>query len=132
MRHSELRKGNYVYDYYKKVVKVHDVKMDCQMSGFYPGITDGRICYDLSTLSPIDITEEWLTRFGFTKKEIWPSGSGETYKNKDYKDVIIDYSYSERFYMIGLSKSDKVYLIEHVHELQNLFKEMTGQILKED
>ena len=131
-----MRKGNYVYSYYKEVVKVHDVKMDCQMSGFYPGITDGMICYDLSTLSPIDITEEWLTKFGFTIKERWPSGFGETYQNKDYKDVIINYSYVERFYMIGLSKSDRdrVYQIEHVHELQNLFKEMTGQMLtiKED
>lgn len=136
MRHSEVRKGNYVYDYYKKVVKVHDVFMDSTISGYFPCLSDGRICFDLCTVSGIEITEEWLSKLGFTEKEMWPSGYGQKYKNKDCKEVVIEYCKCDRFYMIGPAKSDRdgVYKIEYVHELQNLFKDMTGQMLtiKED
>lgn len=136
MRHSELRKGNYVYDYYKKVVKVNSVFMDSTISGHFPCVSDGRICFDLCTVSGIEITEEWLYQLGFTEKEMWPSGYGKTYKNKDCKEVVINYCNRDRFYMIGPAQSDRdgAYQIDYVHELQNLCKEMTGQLLtiKED
>ena len=58
MEHSELRKGNYIYSDNKQVVKIKDVILNRQMCGFFPGVTDGIMCYDLSTLSPIKITED--------------------------------------------------------------------------
>lgn len=89
-------------------------------------------------LKGIPLTEEWLIKFGFLKKE-----SRSMYDNRDeytFKNTIITlHEMSPNFY---LSKHCKIetafqnekgvynYLkLEYVHQLQNLYHSLTGQEL---
>lgn len=132
MKHSELREGNFVIGYKGKVIMVGTVFIDSQPCGWFPCVSsDKGVCYDLGYLSPIEIDEDWLCRFGFHKKE-WESKLGYTY-SKDTCPVVIEYNNVERQYAIG--KSDKSvrymgHIIQYVHELQNLYKDFVGEELK--
>lgn len=132
MKHSELRAGNFLIGYEGKIIKVRTVFIDSQPCGWFPCVScDKGVCTDLGYLSPIEIDEDWLCRFGFHKKD-WKSKFGYTY-SKDTCPVVIEYFKGERLY--ALHKSDKrIYemghLIKYVHELQNLYKDIVGEELK--
>lgn len=132
MKHSELRAGNYLIGYEGKVMTVGTVFIDCQMCGWFPCVSsDKGICYDFSYLQPIEIDEEWLCRFGFHKKE-WESKMGYTY-SKDTCPIVIEHNAIERKYALRKNEKSARYMghiIKHVHELQNLYKDIVGEELK--
>jgi len=78
--------------------------------------------------NPIPLTEEWLIRFGFTKRKfkhqfIWT--------NK-YREVTISQSfrYEESIFFIKCGYDIRYSpSLEHVHQLQNLFFALTNEEL---
>lgn len=80
-------------------------------------------------LKPVCITEKWLNKLGFTIKERWPSQSGDYFFRPDRKVKIgISTRYGNT---ISLNNEDDpdIYMISYVHELQNLYKDMTGETI---
>lgn len=132
MKHSELRAGNFLIGYEGKIIKVGTVFIDSQPCGWFPCVSsDKGICTDLGYLSPVEIDEDWLYRFGFNHREEWKSRLGYTY-SKDSCPIKIEYCIVERRYVIHKSEESirDGYLIEYVHELQNLYKDIVGEELK--
>jgi len=131
MTHSELRVGNYVFNYYKEIVMIDRVFIDSQPCGLFPCVGYKHVCSDLGSLSPVKIDDGWLYRFGFNHREEWKSRLGYTY-SKDSCPIKIEYCIVERRYVIHKSEESirDGYLIEYVHELQNLYKDIVGEELK--
>lgn len=113
---QELRLGNLI-DKYGKPIEVD--------LGIWTKINNGSVIY-----KPIELTEEWLLKFGFEKKQI----------REELKNKLGDYAYSLNnvpfFTLIQdndgfmLSKFE-TYLItvKNVHQLQNLTFALTGEEL---
>jgi hypothetical protein len=88
----------------------------------------------IKSLKPIPLTEEWLLKFGFKKRESSVSDSfyiGENPTTRDWMfDIfwiknMMDYSYEDYpFYRNGHFK------IKSVHQLQNLYFALTGEDLE--
>lgn len=78
-------------------------------------------------IAPITLTEEWLTKFGFSILS-----EGYWHKNKimvgyTTNDDVIQYEY-----LTGVGESQTEMLdLEFVHQLQNLFHSITGEELKQ-
>ena len=69
--------------------------------------------YESEVIEPIQLTEEWLLKFGFRK----------VYKTcYQYKDFILD----DRFIMMDI---DITIQLKYVHQLQNLYFALTGEEL---
>lgn len=129
MKHSELRPGNFV-KHGEKVIRIESIFVDSQPCGWFPCVRSGACCYDLSYLSPIDIDEDWLYRFGFITKKEWSSKAGYTYY-KDDCQFIIEYQKGERQYLITDGKNNLhniAYFVKFVHELQNVYKDISGKV----
>ena len=88
---------------------------------------------DSEQFKPIEITEDWLVRFGFEKRESSVCDSFHIGINPITKDWLFDivwlkdmkdYSYEEfPFYKNGFHE------LKHVHQLQNLYFALTGEEL---
>lgn len=125
MKASELRIGNLVYNPTGKEVRAIDC-LDIR------DLFEGRL---INPFEPIQLTYDWLLRFGFKSHEGWmmldafspghPSQRFDLYWSKDdgfmtksrYQPDVID-----NFYMRH---------IKAVHSLQNLYFALTGEELKQ-
>lgn len=124
----ELRIGNLLKDKAGKVFGVENVS-EYGLNGYswsdtYYGTQSGghEFTYNLEDVSPIPLTEEWLTKFGFNK-------------DGDTKDLLFDYAIClERrindLFLVQVDWPHKKKEIKYVHQLQNLFFALTGQELK--
>lgn len=129
MRQSELRKGNWVQTEDGSVLQITGAGIQSEPTGSWPILYGGCIAYYPSFLNPIPITEEWLTRFGFSIKEVWLSKFGANFFREDRKvKVSISNHHGITISLTDKSDSD-TYMIDYVHELQNLHKELTGESL---
>ena len=104
MEAKELRIGNWVNfdDHLIKEQQVTYLRKDA----------------DLSDVSPLFLTEEWLVKFGFEKPM-----NGSWFSNDKLE---IDLSNGFRVFLLGGVKSIE---IKHVHQLQNLYFALTGEEL---
>ncbi len=130
MKHSELRRGNYVYAG-NLVKQVSRITLQTERAGSWPVIEIGNICHYPCDLKPVPITEDWLKRLGFTIEERWPSGFGSYFYKSDRK---VKVGMSRRFGItISLNDAkyhiDDEYMIDSVHELQNIYQNLTGEQL---
>lgn len=124
MKASELRISNLVYD---STGTTHKIE------GVYPD-------RDYSKYKPIELTEEWLLKFGFKKDGEYEHDYTEYYYSKSI--IVGQSNHSERIRItlpnnhceIGDMMDDMMYLmntnINHVHQLQNLYYCLTGEELK--
>ena len=96
MEEKELRIGNYV--------NIEDTILSIDLQELY---------YNLSLMTPIPLTEEWLLKFGFEK-------AYETCYQ--YKDFILN----DKFIMMDI---DITVQLKYVHQLQNLYFALTGEEL---
>ncbi|AZB01273.1 hypothetical protein EG359_17365 [Chryseobacterium joostei] len=130
---QELRIGNWIYD---------DDGILCKIIGFQPfehsircdeeegclilidiyrpdsTISSGWQC-DSNTVKPIDLTEEWLIKFGFTRQP-WGLVIGKILfkdKNHECKELTLEVGNGFRT------------TVTYVHQLQNLFHSLTGEEL---
>ena len=129
MKHSELRRGNWVICNENSVGQITHIHLQTEPAGAWPIVAIGCIHYYPFDLKPVCITEKWLNKLGFTIKERWPSQSGDYFFRPDRKVKIgISTRYGNT---ISLNNEDDpdIYLISYVHELQNLYKDMTGETI---
>jgi len=120
MKATELRIGNHIkWNTTKGVVSVID------------GDNDMIAINEMAERSteefePIPLTEEWLKRFGFVKvaDNCWLVGNGFYI---DLKEGRLD---SHLVYWIDVKSQDDFIIIEHVHQLQNLYFALTGEELE--
>jgi hypothetical protein len=113
MKASELRIGNWVCDIYEEEEFQLDIVDMCDMD----------INGDLYRTDPIPLTEEWLLKFGFKKRDVL---SSVLYDMKNprfsvYLNPPIDKS--NKWNILGIEKNIN---IKHVHQLQNLYFAITG------
>lgn len=116
----ELRIGNFV--------EVENYKI-IQLENIHPkGTTKGNEIYLSSMLKPIELTEEWLLKFGFESNNV-------AYKIDNDRFVFELYFY-DAWNLCYVEKSKfgngSVELSGYwkIHELQNLFFALTGEELK--
>jgi len=80
---------------------------------------------DTHGLRPIPLTEKWLEKFGFDKHRIF--GDCKYTLSKDFVFSVFKDDQDDYFYLIF---QENVIEIKHVHQLQNLYFELTGEELK--
>ena len=124
MKANELRIGNYILNHHKEI----DTVTNHTFSKFRFPKMDGDY-----GVYPIELTEEWLLKFGFSDKE-YKSG----YIGKDFKSggMILDFVLSKPFskgewnntYTFDF-EGHRFSKIEFVHELQNFYYCLTGVML---
>ncbi len=115
MKAQDLRIGNLVYDRDGKTATIDSIGMFGNVR-----LTTSDYHCESSTLfdcDPIQLTEEWLLRFGFEKvnhyfqiNEFWVY-----FRLRDYKYVF--------------RHCVKTFEIKYVHQLQNLYYALTGEEL---
>jgi len=108
MKATELRLGNYVY---------HE-SSTCKLETVLA-------FEDVEEYNPIPLTEEWLLKLNFIPHTT-RSNPGEFtiyYKNE------FTYNPCSGWWLFGKSLKGKV-VLEHVHQLQNLFFALTGEELE--
>ena len=129
MRQSELRIGNYVWDRTDKVIQIRSINAQIDMSGAWATIECNGINYYVSYCKPIPLTEEWLHKFGFEIEEKWDSKAGKNFLQHD-KEVVVSLSryYGNHIYLLNAIHNPR-YMIEYVHELQNVYHILTGRNL---
>ncbi|MEW7221957.1 hypothetical protein [Elizabethkingia anophelis] len=113
MNPAEIRIGNYVY-YAGILCKVEELTIGGYLQ------TDG-ITAPLSAFNPVEITEEWILKFGFEHKAIiYIKGMVLRLVDKCLVGGFEDNEY-------GIEHEVK---INYVHQLQNLFYALTSEELK--
>ena len=92
-------------------------------------------------IEPINLTEEWLVKFGFELYDYEPSEEEDDFIFKDYKKsldgktfyyTICECPYNEWDFGIKLTWAEQALLsrIKYVHQLQNLYFALTGEELE--
>jgi hypothetical protein len=121
MEITELRIGNLVYDYFREIII--DVNINVLKS-----IKNNEKCL----YKPIRVTEEWLIKFGFEKREnfaeytdIWQF-KGFMVSLGDYINIHVDWADEEGYGYHSLACYEELF----VHTLQNIHFALTLNELK--
>jgi hypothetical protein len=125
MKANELRIKNYV-EVNGKVEQMHFI---CEEEPAVSSIEYGAHVLSWRDISPIPITEEWLTRFGFWQ---WGSYTHLWKVNRDtgLKITIRSRPLRKRHHGCDYELNNNHSIgIKHVHQLQNLYYALTGEEL---
>lgn len=128
---NELRIGNWLFGMFNTndgfIMQPLEISPDV-ISEIYEGVSD---------YQPIPITEEWLLRFGFEKKKLYPhiptNDDYELTKWANQRDIC--FLYLSKFKTLSclandVGESSTVrFDIKYVHQLQNLYFAITGEEL---
>jgi hypothetical protein len=109
---SDLRIGNWVYNYKESLVKI----MEWSSNGAY--LLEDRKAYGIKTSNPIEFTNEWLDRFGFEKRDNsnwWHKGNFTYWQDQN-----------TWYWRMEPIHPD---LTMYVHQIQNLYHALTGEEL---
>lgn len=127
MKHSELRKGNYVMEEDGSIRTITRISTQCEPAGQWPTVGIDGIFHYPQYLKPVPLNKEWLSKLGFSIEREWNSKFGSDFFRPDRKVVV---SMSNHF-GITISLADDrnscKYMIDSVHELQNIYKDLTGE-----
>jgi hypothetical protein len=118
MESNELRIGNLVkwYDV-SKVLELHSEKNE--FDNVYIECEESFEWTEYDKLIPIELTEEWLLKFGFISNP---------YQDRYEKDIIrINCNKIKGFTELWI---DGMPHIKYIHQLQNLYFALTGEELK--
>ena len=133
MEAKELRIGNWVTGFLGDKQIKHFVKDIVNFEGF-----DNHECNHIDVLHPIPLTEDWLLKFGFDKKDIVHSDKTISTDCFVLGNIVLDKGFHKdsKYYMfclfpIGEPKKNHQYVnsIKHVHSLQNLYYALTSEEL---
>lgn len=120
---NELRIGNWVYECIPPTIS------PVQIWGIKPDRRNHMMINDveIEAIEPIELTVEWLEKFGFEK-----CAGGYYYKkfNEDYNIYVSPQNWIE----LGNGFDDDVFLTQcdYVHQLQNLWFSLKGEELEYD
>ena len=103
MEANELRVGNLVLDKFEKTFKVKEIHYNKKTKRY-----------------PIQLTGEWLLKFGFEKYE--ENESTDWYKREKFKVKLLK---EKDIFILAINRLH----IKHVHQLQNLYFALTGEEL---
>ena len=127
MKASELRIGNLVAKFDGTVLEVDSI----DRNGFFASLPKN-IVFDnvpilqkdiVNSMLPIPLTEEWLLKFGFEKTENFCIN----------KEPLLRYAISSLGLICSIGDNDMGFVynsILYVHQLQNLYFELTGKELE--
>lgn len=125
MKTNELRLGNLVQFSLVITKGIYEVSA---IRSNQIGVIGLTFEYKISEFQPIPLTEEWLVRFGFQKREGSTSNEWWNGINEVTKDWLVDITQMNDdgtfFYRNGK------HVINYVHELQNLHFVLAGEELK--
>ncbi len=113
MKATDLRIGNFV-EILGKIETVVDVMCDSVNTTTCEGVT-----YDM--VNAVPLTSKWLEKFGF---EIKKSNRDDHYRLK--KTYLSGYFYKRKGFYFKNIYCD----IKYVHQLQNLYRALTGEELQ--
>ena len=117
MKPNELRIGNYVLE---QVYERGDISwLEIQIE--YIDHDD-----NCEYIKPIELTEQWLTDFGFEKRPV--SVKGSEFARIDMGGMAIN-NYGNKYWFIVTLGGDKIAAVEYIHQLQNLYFALTGKEL---
>ena len=118
LKNNELRIGNLVNSKNDGIISITNI------SEKSVAVSEAH-CYNhipVEFISPIQLTEEWLLKFGFKKRK---NRHLFHWENKivisEYKDEFENFFYPKTGYDIRFSNE-----IKYVHQLQNLYFALTG------
>ena len=118
MKANELRIGNLIQtdEGIETVIGITDEFIDCVLNG-----ASGDYHIDDLYFNPIQLTEDWLLKFGFEDAHY-----GE-YKKDRYT---LDCEYTDKgIYYFIIDETCLELDVKHVHQLQNLYHALTGEEL---
>ena len=123
MKANELRIGNWVYHEPSVNETTNGEFIVSEINVFDKNSING---LESSDVKPIPLTQEWLVKFGFEKRDVL---SSVLYDIKNprfsvYLNPPIDKS--NKWNILGIEKNIN---IQHVHQLQNLYFALTGEEL---
>jgi len=140
---NELRTGNLVtdefYGSFKTIIKVDSINdkginLAIEDDGNYPECANRWIepYYKFNELCGIPLTEEILLKCGFKIREITVLGATQKHFS-DFKNIAIEMLNSD-YFMLGQHKGyehvEPIRRVETLHQLQNLYFELTGEELQ--
>lgn len=131
MKSNELRIGNLVMASYDGVKYTKEVVTDIFKYGINSNY--GEADYDEERIKPIPLTEEWLIKFGFEKKDANIGLKEEFKKPNNYHYSLKSFGeyYPNMKQIEVLGEHPGFYIkCEHVHQLQNLYYALTGEELE--
>ena len=122
MKAKNFRVGNYLQDNKGRICKVEKLGTDWNENGIEAPAIKGALTTNPN--APIELTYDWLINFGFVKV-----GSNyekgwlllHTNKNTGTIDFLLNEPQTGKY---------KATVLEHVHQLQNLFFAITGTEIK--
>ena len=115
---KDLRIGNLFNHFEDGILPIEEIKKDSDgFEGYYAVFRNGSIKCHVSYLAPIELTEEWLLRFGLTKHNGYP------YKFLDGFIKIRNGEYFFKYHNLDIK-------LNYVHNLQNLHYILTQTELK--
>lgn len=119
---TELRIGNYVSYFNNEVLKVSAVFEKGIHDEYYNG-------FEFDDIHPIQLTEEWLLKFGFKEMEFdHPDYIPQYYYSKDFENGKVNLNL--RYEMILDYGGDFLSnTIDYVHQFQNICFALTGEEL---
>ena len=105
---KDLRIGNLFNHFEDGILPIEEIKKDSDgFEGYYAVFRNGSTKCHVSYLAPIELTEEWLLRFGLTKHNGYP------YKFLDGFIKIRNGEYFFKYHNLDIK-------LNYVHNLQNL------------
>jgi hypothetical protein len=133
MKAQDLRIGNFVMC----VFEPHQITSIVTRDNGIIGFETGGYGDESDDIKPIELTEEWILKFGFIKEL---DGVFSKYRNNYKSDTSkvsiqwVDYfateeSYSGYVFFYGKFYDGDFIWINHVHQLQNLYYLITGKEL---
>ena len=129
MKHSELRKGNYVMEEDGSIRTITRISTQCEPAGQWPTVGIDGCFYYPHYLKPVPLTKEWLFKLGFNIVNEWPSKAGFSFFRPDRKvEVTMSNCYGNTISLADDRNSDK-YMIDSVHELHNIYNDFTGECI---
>ena len=142
MKASDLRVGNLIY--WNIPEKENIIHVVAGIRNKTPQTTPISLGESIDDYKPIQLTEEWLVRFGFNKEEIQISKGHGFFYSMNYMDYKYSFSFAEfrgdwGFYHSYTDATDDKdnnrfdFIscgIKYVHQLQNLFYALTNTELQ--
>lgn len=127
MKANELRIGNlvsetpkYAEGFIRKIVALHENDAWFENGDFE----------QYENVYPLKITEEWMYKFGFKKKEDYDDELGDLYDLEWWGGFYLkeDYFIPKPYYFAEAFNYD--FKLKYVHQLQNIYFALTGEELE--